>query len=64
MKLTHSHEYKVAQKMSALITDLRLDVVLVGEYLAQFSPRVAVNRIILMAEVAEQDINNDHDTLY
>jgi hypothetical protein len=60
MKLTHSHEYKVAQKMSDLISDLRLDVVLVGEYLAQFSPRVAINRIILMAEVAEQDLNNEN----
>ena len=60
MKLTHSHEYRVAQKMSDLISDLRLDVVLVGEYLAEFSPRVAINRIILMAEVAEQDMNNDN----
>ena len=60
MNINKSHEFRVAQKMSELISDLRLDVVLVGEYLAQFSPRVAINRIILMAEVAEQDLNNEN----
>lgn len=63
MNINKSHEFRVAQKMSELISDLRLDVVLVGEYLAEYSPRVAINRIILMAEVAEQDMNNEQHHL-
>ena len=56
MRKIQTPEEKVAKKFSELISDLRLDVELVGEYLAELSPRVAIRRIVLMAEVAQEEM--------
>jgi hypothetical protein len=46
-------EEKVAMRLSALVSDLRLDVEQVGEYLAQIAPTVSYNRLITIAESAQ-----------
>lgn len=45
-------EERVALKMSALVSDLRLDIEQVGEYIAQALPYVAYNRLQEIAEAA------------
>ena len=56
-------EERVAKKISELISDLRLDIEMVGVYLAELSPRVAIKRILLMAEIAHEEkegVNNEY----
>jgi hypothetical protein len=53
-------EQKVARKLSDLFSDLRLDLEMVGVYLNEISPRVTVNRILLMAEILEDEKENRH----
>jgi hypothetical protein len=53
MKL--SQEDKVAEKIIALMSDLRLDLEQVGKSIAYLSPWVTVNRILLMAEIAKEE---------
>jgi hypothetical protein len=48
-----TEEEKAAQKISALVCDLRLDIEQVGQYLAQSTPYVAYNRIQEVAEAAK-----------
>lgn len=46
-------EEQVAQKLSAIVSDLRLDLDRVGVYLARTAPNVAYNRLIEIAESAQ-----------
>jgi hypothetical protein len=56
-----TEEEKVAQKMVASVSDLRLDIESIGEYLADVAPYVSYNRIQEIAEAArfhrEEKIN-------
>jgi hypothetical protein len=54
-------EEKVAKKIANMISDLRMDIVDVAFYIAQLSPRVTVNRIILLGEMLEQEKENRID---
>ena len=64
MKHRQSDEMKVAQKIASLVTDLRLDLELVGFYLAHYTQRAVVRRLSLIAEVAEEEKNEANDIRY
>lgn len=57
-------EEKVALRLATLVSDLRLDIEQVGEYLAQVAPTVSYNRLITIAESAqyhkEEKYNEQH----
>lgn len=62
-------EEKVAQKISALVSDLRVDVEAVGMYLAQIQPSVGYNRLQVIAESAQHhkennDLRANHYTIF
>lgn len=52
-------EEKVAQRLSAIVSDLRLDLDQVGVYLARTAPNVAYNRLVEIAEAAQFEKEND-----
>ena len=55
-------EEKVAMRISAIVSDLRLDIEQVGEYLAEIAPSVSYNRLITIAESAQhhkEEKNNE-----
>jgi hypothetical protein len=47
-------EEKVANKLGNEISDLRVDLELVGQYLAQSQPYVVYNRLQVIAESAKE----------
>jgi hypothetical protein len=47
-------EEKIANKMGSIISDLRVDLELVGEYLANSQPFVVYNRLQVIAESAKE----------
>lgn len=51
-KLTE--EEKVANKIGNEIADLRVDLELVGQYMAQSQPYVVYNRLQVIAEAAKE----------
>lgn len=64
-----TEEEKAAKKLSAIVSDVRLDLDLVGTYLARSSPTVVYNRLILIVESAEfekenVDVRNTHQPLF
>jgi hypothetical protein len=54
-----SDEEKVAKKIGDLISDLRLDLDYVAFYIKQISPNVAINRILLMADLLNEHNNEE-----
>lgn len=58
-----TREEKVAVKVADLISDLRMDIVDIAFYLAQLSPRVTVNRIILLGEMLEHEKEDRNDII-
>lgn len=59
-----TNEEKVAEKIANLVSDLRLDLEQVGVALASLAPWVAINRIVLMAEIAKEEKENDRRHYY
>ena len=62
-------EEKVAQQIEKITSDLRIDLDLVGTYLANISPTVSYNRLMIIAESAEFekeriDVRNQHNPLF
>ena len=53
-------EEKVAITIGKIISDLRLDIETVGKYLANNVPSVSYNRLIVIAESAEQEKENSY----
>ena len=47
-------EEKIANKLGNEISDLRVDLELVGEYLAKSQPNVVYNRLQVIAESAKE----------
>lgn len=62
MRMTR--EEKVAVKIADVISDLRMDIVDIAFYLAQLSPRVTVNRIILLGEMLEHEKEQRNENVY
>ena len=58
-------EERVAMRLATLVSDLRLDIEQVGEYLATIAPTVSYNRLITIAESAqyhkEEKYNEQHN---
>ncbi len=54
-----TEEERVAKKISDLLSDLRLDIDKAGMYFAQMVPTVTYNRLIIFAEAAEAEKEND-----
>ena len=52
-------EEKVAQRLSTIVSDLRLDLDQVGIYLARTAPNVSYNRLIEIAESAQFEKENN-----
>jgi hypothetical protein len=56
-------EERVAIQLTNVLSDLRLDLDMVGEYLVQLSPTLIYNRLITItdsAENAKENQVNDH----
>jgi hypothetical protein len=51
-------EEKVAKQIENITSDLRLDLDLVGTYLANSSPTITYNRLMMIAEAAEFEKEN------
>ena len=49
-----TEEEKVANKLGNMVSDLRVDLELVGEYLAKSQPNVVYNRLQVIAESAKE----------
>lgn len=49
-----TEEEKVANKLGNMISDLRVDLELVGSYVAQSQPHVVYNRLMVIAESAQE----------
>jgi hypothetical protein len=49
-----TEEEKVAIKLGNMVSDLRVDLELVGEYLAKSQPYVVYNRLQVIAESAKE----------
>lgn len=54
IRRTLTAEEKVANKLGNEISDLRVDLELVGEYLAKSQPNVVYNRLQVIAESAKE----------
>jgi hypothetical protein len=64
-----TEEEKVAKKLAVVVSDLRLDIELIGQYLAEITPYVAYNRLQVIAESAkhhkeEKYVRETHYTLF
>jgi hypothetical protein len=62
-------EEKVAKQIENITSDLRIDLDLVGRYLANISPTISYNRLMIIAESAEFekeniDVRSQHDPLF
>lgn len=64
-----TEEERVAIKLAAVVSDLRLDIELIGQYLAEITPNVSYNRLQVIAESAkyhkeEKYVRETHYTLF
>ena len=48
-----TQEEKVAKQLGDIVSDLRIDLDLVGEYVARSQPNVVYNRLIEVAEATK-----------
>jgi hypothetical protein len=63
MNIRHrvTDEEKAVIKINNILSDLRLDVEMVGRYLARISPTVVYNRLITIAESAHYEKEESHN---
>lgn len=63
MNIRHriTDEEKAVIKINNILSDLRLDVEMVGRYLAKISPTVVYNRLITIAESAHYEKEESHN---
>jgi hypothetical protein len=66
MNKRKTEEEKVANTISKIISDLRLDLDQIGIYLARNNPNVSYNRLQIIAESAEfeKEMNNVRTSTY
>ena len=50
-----TEEEKVAKQLTNILSDVRIDLDMVGKYLVQISPNVIYNRLIVIADAAEME---------
>lgn len=60
-----TEEEKIAINIGNILCDLRLDIELIGRYIARSLPTIAYNRLIVIAESAEyeKEETNDYNRL-
>jgi hypothetical protein len=58
-KHTITQEEKVAIKLNDMLSDLRLDLDMVGLYFMQIARKVAYNRLSVVYESAQQQLENN-----
>jgi hypothetical protein len=56
-----TNEEKVAKQLTTMLSDIRIDLDLVGYYLVQLSPNVIYNRLMVVADSAEEAKENQHN---
>jgi hypothetical protein len=63
MNIRHrvTDEEKAVIKINNILSDLRLDVEMIGRYLAKISPTVVYNRLITIAESAHYEKEENHN---
>lgn len=61
--MSKSNEEKLAKIIGDYVSDLRLDLDLVGRYLAWYLPNVAYRRILIILEAMkhEKEDSNEYD---
>jgi hypothetical protein len=59
-----TEEEKIAIKIGDILCDLRLDIELIGRYIAKSLPNIAYNRLIVIAESAEYEKEDNNDNFY
>jgi hypothetical protein len=59
MRKLKSREEKVAEKIAQLLDSLSLDLDEVGKYIARFLPTTIYNRLMIIAESAEWEKENE-----
>jgi homoserine acetyltransferase len=64
IKQKSTEEEKIAIKLGNILSDLRIDIELVGRYLARTSPNVVYNRLITVAESAQYEKEGNNDPRY
>jgi hypothetical protein len=61
MRKVITNEERVAKSLSNLFSDLRLDLVAVAMYVADLNPNVTINRILLTAELIQDEKGAKHN---
>lgn len=56
-----TEEEKVAIKLANILSDLRVDIELVGRYLARSTPTVVYNRLVTITESATYEKEDKHN---
>jgi hypothetical protein len=56
-----TNEERVAKQLTTMLSDIRIDLDLVGYYLVQLSPNVIYNRLMVVADMAEEAKGNQHN---
>jgi homoserine acetyltransferase len=56
-----TEEEKVAIKLGNILSDLRVDLELVGRYLARSTPTVVYNRLVTVTESATYEKEDNHN---
>lgn len=59
MRRKITEEEKIAINLGKIVSDLRLDLEMVGMYVAQYLPNVSYRRLLILIESAEE-IKNKH----
>ncbi len=59
-RIAKTKEERVAEKISEILSDVRIDLDQVGVYLARFRPNVSYNRLMIIAESAEWEKEQEY----
>ena len=63
MRAILTQEEKIARKLSDIVSDARLDLDLVGQYLARAFPNLTYRRLSVIIESAEQEKESNYDRI-
>jgi hypothetical protein len=61
MKRQKTQEEKIAEQLSKIVADVRLDLDLVGIYLAKLAPNVSTMRLQIIAEAMDYEKEKMND---
>jgi len=61
MRKHKTQEEKTAEQLSKLVADVRLDLDLVGIYLAKLAPNVSTSRLQIIAEAMDYEKEKQND---